>query len=64
MLVGGGAGEQVEVLIVELGQRRGLLPVPVGGVGLADLGGVAFQRRDPGRDAGVRELRGLGVAFD
>jgi hypothetical protein len=44
VLVGGGASEHVQVPVAELVQRRGPLPVPVGGVGLADLGDVPLQR--------------------
>lgn len=64
VFVDGGAGLQVQVLAVEFGQRLGLLPVPVGGVGLADLGGVALQRRDPAGQAVLRELRGSRLAVE
>jgi len=43
------------VLPVQFGDPGFLPPVPVGGVRPADLVREAFQRIDPGGDAGFRE---------
>jgi DNA-binding CsgD family transcriptional regulator len=64
VLVGGGAGEHVQVGAAELGDGRVLTPVAVVGVGLADLGRVALERRDPGGDGLLGRLRRLPVLFE
>ena len=62
VLVGRGAGQHVQVRAAEIGERGGVLPVPVGGIGLADLGHVALQRRDAADHTVLSRLRGLHVA--
>ena len=64
MVVGGGAGEQVEVRAGELGDGRVLAPVAVGGVGPVDLGRVALEGRDPGGGALLGRPRGPSVVVE
>jgi hypothetical protein len=42
VLVSGGASDQVKVFVVQTRKPQGILPIPVGGSGGADLGRVAF----------------------
>jgi hypothetical protein len=60
VLVSRGPGELVQVLAVQFGRPGRLLPVPVGGVRLADLSRVAFQRGNPLGQGRLGELGGVG----
>jgi DNA-3-methyladenine glycosylase II len=61
VLVRGGARQHIQVPLAKRPQRLGLLPVPPGRVGRADLLGVAFQRADALGDARIRQRRRLGL---
>src|SRR3954447_1969293 len=50
MLVGGGAGDEVQVAVIEVRYPQRVVQVPDGGPGRAHLRRVALHRGDPGLD--------------